>query len=203
MLNETQPDDIDASRPVLRSYVRIVRFLCRVAFAFAAALVLLDLFLIGAAVVLRYVFTTALSGADEVVALSLTAIVMLAAPEIFRQNRHIAVDILLGALSPRGRLWAALWAAITVLAVALLLVLNGWNTVALSRMIGSLSDGYLEWPVWMLQLFLPIGGALLGLVAIEHIWRNVAALVNKPGVPLQQTADATGNAPDNASVTRG
>ncbi len=204
MLRAPHPDEIDASRPALNHYVRFVRILCQAAFAFAAVLVLLDLLLIGLAVVMRYVFTTAFPGADEIVAFSLTAIVMMAAPEILRQKRHIAVDILLGVLSTRARIWANLWAGLTVLMVALLLIVNGFDTVALSRMIGSLSDGHLEWPVWTLQLFLPLGGALLGLVSIEQMWRSLVALGDQTAeeANIKEGCGISDETPDKSPLPR-
>lgn len=161
---------------LLGKYAIAIGWLCRFAYALAAVLVLMDMVLIGGSIVLRYFFSSALTGADEIVAFSLTAIVMLAAPEVLRRNQHVVVDVAVAFLPPRLKIWTELWAAISVLAVALLLIVNGSKTVAFSRMIGSLTDGHLEWPVWVLQCFLPVGGVLLGLVALEHGWRAIAAL---------------------------
>lgn len=161
---------------LLGKYAVVVSRLCRFAYGLAAALVLMDMVLIGGAVVFRYFFSAGFLGADEIVALSLTAIVMLAAPEVLRRNQHIIVDVVVALLPPRAKIWTQMWAAVSVMAVAALLIINGSNTVAFSHMIGSLTDGHLEWPVWMLQSFLPLGGVLLGLVALEQIWRAAAAL---------------------------
>src|SRR3546814_2448147 len=91
-------------------------------------------------------------GGDEFVAFTLTAIVMLSAPDVLRKNGHIGVDVLVGALPARFARWAAAWSSISVLMVAALLIVNGWKAVALSRMIGVLTEGHLELPVWTLQL---------------------------------------------------
>jgi len=170
----------------LGRYVAVVERLCRLAYTIAAILVLMDLCLIGGSVVLRYFFSSALVGADEIVAFSLTAVVMLAAPEVLRRNHHIGVDVVVALLPSRVKKWAELWAAISVLAVALLLVVNGYKTVVFSRMIGSLTEGQLEWPVWILQSFLPLGGFLLGLVAVEQIWRTLLSMRASPAAELPQ-----------------
>src|SRR3546814_8248173 len=94
---------------------------------------------------------------------------MLSAPDVLRKNGHIGVDVLVGALPARFARWAAAWSSISVLMVAALLLVNGWKAVALSRMIGVLTEGHLELPVWTLQLFLPLGGVLLCLVATEML----------------------------------
>src|SRR5690606_6103335 len=88
---------------VLGRYVAVVERLCGLAYTLAAVLVLMDLLLIGGSVVLRYFFSSALVGADEIVAFSLTAVVMLAAPEVLRRNQHVAVDVVVALLPPRAK----------------------------------------------------------------------------------------------------
>ncbi|HEY9572793.1 MAG TPA: TRAP transporter small permease [Pusillimonas sp.] len=173
MLQDNLPDNRDDG-PLLHAYGRIVGPLCKAALAIASVLIIVDLLLIGAAVLLRYVFSMPIVGGDEFVAFTLTAIVMLSAPDVLRKNGHIGVDVLVGALPARFARWAAAWSSISVLMVAALLIVNGWKAVALSRMIGVLTEGHLELPVWTLQLFLPLGGVLLGLVATEMLWRTLA-----------------------------
>ncbi|MCC2594744.1 TRAP transporter small permease subunit [Pusillimonas sp. MFBS29] len=181
MLQDQTPVGHDDG-PLLRAYASVVGLLCKLGMAIASVLILMDLLLIGGAVLLRYVFSSPIVGGDELVAFTLTAIVMLAAPDVLRKNGHIGVDILVGMLSPRWARWAAIWSSVSVILVAALLIINGWKAVALSHMIGSLTEGHLELPVWTLQLFLPLGGVLLGLVALEMIWRALAgsATPNEP-----------------------
>src|SRR5690606_13757262 len=165
---------------LLRAYANVTGLLCKIGMAVASALILIDLLLIGGAVLLRYVFSSPMIGSDEVVAFTLTAIVMLAAPDVLRRNGHIGVDVLVALLSARAARCAAAWSSISVMLVAALLMINGWKAVALSRMIGSLTEGHLELPVWTLQLFLPLGGVLLALVALEMLWRTlVCSPVNR------------------------
>lgn len=171
---------------LLRAYAGVIGLLCKIGMAIASVLILLDLLLIGGAVLLRYVFSSPVIGGDELVAFTLTAIVMLAAPDVLRRNGHIGVDVLIGMLSPRAARWAAIWSSISVLLVAALLIINGWKAVALSHMIGSLTEGHLELPVWTLQLFLPLGGLLLGLVALEMLWRTLAG----SAAPSEPVGDA-------------
>lgn len=165
--------EADPARGLLRVYASAVGWLCRVALDFSSVLLIVDLFYIGVAVILRYVFSTSLDGTEEVVAGTLTAMVLLGAPEVLRRNEHIGVDILTKTISARYLHWVQMWAYFCVLIVAAFLVINGWQAMVLSRMIGALTQGNLELPVWMLQLFLPLGGALLALVAIESLWREI------------------------------
>jgi TRAP-type C4-dicarboxylate transport system permease small subunit len=55
-----------------------------------------------------------------------------------------------------------------------------------SRMLGITTSGNVEIPVYWLQLLLPLGGAILGLVALEALLRNAL------GAPSLATPPAPG-----------
>lgn len=160
-----------AEGPVLRALSRTVRLLSGLAMGLAAAGLLLSLALIGWAVVMRYVFNDAPVWVDEVVGFLLVTIVMLAAAQTFRRGEHIGVDLLVDRLATRGRRWAQAWAALATLAITGVLIVNGWETAMLAKMLGLLTEGNLEWPTWWLMLLMPVGGALLLLAALESLWR--------------------------------
>ncbi|HEY9096526.1 MAG TPA: TRAP transporter small permease [Hydrogenophaga sp.] len=155
----------------LRVLSRLVALLTGLAMALAAGGLLLSLVLIGWAVVMRYVFNAAPVWVDEVVGFALVVTVLLGAAQTFRRGEHIGVDVLVSRLSPAGRRWAQVWAAVVTGVVGVVLMVNGWETVALARMLGLLTEGHLEWPIWWLMLLMPIGGALLLLTALESVWR--------------------------------
>ena len=162
--------------PALRALGHVVHLMAGVGMALAAASLLLSLCLIGWAVVMRYVFNAPPVWVDEVVGFLLVATVMLAAARTLRRGEHIAVDVLVDRLSPKARLWVRGWAALAVAAVAIVLIVNGWETAQLARMLGLVTEGNLEWPTWLLMLLMPIGGVLLLLAAIEAFWRAAAGL---------------------------
>ncbi|MFT0534381.1 TRAP transporter small permease [Castellaniella hirudinis] len=189
MSAESELPDPALDGPGLRRFARVVAGLSRLALGLASILIIIDLLLIGAAVLLRYVFSTAVLGGDELVGFSVTALVMLAAPDVLRRNGHIGVDMLVGCLPPRWARWAAAWSCVSVLLVASGLVVNGWKAVSLAHMIGQLTEGHLEVPIWALQLFLPMGGVLLGLVALELLWRALTVPV-RPAPPATPTGAA-------------
>ncbi|MBP6018857.1 MAG: TRAP transporter small permease subunit [Burkholderiaceae bacterium] len=176
MLENATPEGTPPDGPLLKAYGRVVGTICKTAMIIATVLIIIDLVLIGAAVLMRYVFSAPIVWGDEIVSLSLTAIVMLAAPEVLRKNGHIGVDILVDMLKPKAAAWATVWSCVAVLSMSAILILNGWKTVALSKMIGRLTDGHLELPIWMLQLLLPLGGILLAIVAFEIIWRSLVQI---------------------------
>ena len=65
---------------------------------------------------------------------------------------------------------------IAVLVTAGLLLFEGWDTAMFSRMLGIRSIGYLDVPIWIVQLLIPLGGALLLLAAIAELVRVLAGL---------------------------
>lgn len=172
----------------LRVFERAVTYLANTAFAGAILLVLMDLLLLGASVAARYLLNSPLLWSDPIVALSLTGITMLAAPKVLLERGHIEVDIISAMVKGRLSLVIQLWSSVSVFAVALLLIFNGWSTAMFSKMIGLLTDGYLELPLWPLQLLLPLGGALLVPVVILHVWKT--ALVWRQHAPSAEHRSA-------------
>jgi TRAP-type C4-dicarboxylate transport system permease small subunit len=170
-----------AEGPALRIVGRAVGWLADAAMALSALGLLASLVLIGWAVVMRYAFNAAPVWVDEVVGHLLVAIVLLAAAQTFRRGEHIGVDLLVERLPPAGRRWAFAWAALVTGAVALVLIVNGWQTAQLARMLGLVTEGHLEWPTWWLMLLMPVGGALLLLAAVEALWRAATGHVLATG----------------------
>lgn len=167
-------DELDRREgPALRALARVVSVLTGLAMALSAIGLLFSFTLIGWAVVMRYVFNAAPIWVDEAVGFLLVAIVLLGAAQTLRRGEHIGVDLLVGTLSRTGRRWAAAWAAVATAVFAAMLIINGWETAALARMLGLLTEGSLEWPTWWLMLLMPVGGTLLLLTSIEALWRTI------------------------------
>lgn len=146
---------------------RLVAALSRGAGGLAAAATLGCLGLVCAAVVARYVFGAPLGWADKVASWCVVALVLLAAPETQRRFEHIGVDVATARLGPRLGRASQLVGTLSVALVAAVLMLAGWEAVAFSRMVGLMTDveGV---PEWWVQALLPIGAALLLLVALAQ-----------------------------------
>lgn len=171
--------------PVVRVLAIVVNGLNRTAMALSAAGVLAALGLIGWSVTMRYVFNQPPVWVDEVVGFLLVGIVMLATAEVLRHGEHIGVDIVTGRLKGRAALLAQAWGNLAVLLTALIFVINGWQSAMFSKQLGIVTEGHLEWPVYMLMLFLPLGGLLMLLTSIEAFVRLAtgAAPIAKPHLP--------------------
>ncbi len=155
---------------------RVNGALCDGAIALSATCLLVSMALIGWAVAMRYVFNRPPVWTDDAVGFLLVAIVMLAAAQVLRRGEHIGVDVLTDRLRGRAARWARAWAAVAAGVVAIILVVNGWETAMQSRQFGIVTEGRIELPVWWLMLLLPVGGSLMALVAVESLWRLALGL---------------------------
>ena len=131
-------------------------------------------------VFMRYFVGRPQTWSDELIGLLTVATVMLGAAEASRRNDHVEVDLLTARAGPRMRRVAAIWSAVSVLSVAGVLLAGGWEMVSFSRMTGLLSEGYLEAPLWIPQLVLPVGMAALIAVTVVRTLRLLRRPVDPP-----------------------
>lgn len=154
-----------------RIFSAAVAGLFTVAMALSAVCVLVALALIGYSVVVRYFVGAPSLWIDEVVGFLVVGIVMFGAACALREGRHIGVDLVTELMSPRWQRWAQIWSMAVVLVLSIFLIVNGWQTAMFSKSIGMVTQGYLELPMYQLQLLIPLGGALLALAAIDSLLR--------------------------------
>jgi C4-dicarboxylate transporter DctQ subunit len=145
---------------------RVVGALATLGVVLAAIATIASMFLIAYSVVMRYFLNQPVSWVDELVGYLLVASVMLAAADALRQGEHISVDILTERLSLSGHRITALAGFVAVALAAALLTVEGVDMVEFSRMVGLLSNGKLEVPMWIPQIVVPIGAGLMGIAAI-------------------------------------
>jgi TRAP-type C4-dicarboxylate transport system permease small subunit len=156
---------------------RVVRALASLGIGVAAAALIASMLLVVYAVVMRYFFNQPPAWVDEMVGYLLVAGVMLAGADALLQGDHIGVDILTERLGARGRRIALLFGLLAVFACGVLLIREGVDMVAFSRMVGLKSNGFLAAPMWVPQLLVPLGGALLALaaaIAFVDAWRGTS-----------------------------
>lgn len=168
----------------LRWLSALSRTLTAFAIGVSATGVLVSLALIGWSVAMRYLFNQPPVWVDDAVGFLLVAIVMFGAAETLRRGEHIGVDLFTERLAPGAARMAHIGAMLAVTLVALILVLNGWETAMQSRQFGVVTEGQIEWPVWWLMLLLPAGGLMMGVVSLELLWRLLLGLpIGQPHVP--------------------
>lgn len=159
------------ARFTARAVDRLSRLLSDIGIAISGVAMLVSLALVVYGVVLRYAINRPQTWLDEMVGYLLVATVMLGAADALRQREHIAIDIVTGRLNARKRFWVAVLAMVAVAATALLFIVEGWGAVAFSKMVDMRSTGYLDMPIWTMQLLIPVGGAILLLNALSLLAR--------------------------------
>ncbi len=164
---------------------RAAAALSRAAAALGALATMLCLVLIGVSVGARYLAGQPQPWMDQVAGWLVVALVMLAAPETQRRFEHIGVDIVVGRIGPRLARAARVLGALSVALVAAILLHAGMEAVAFARLVGMQTE--IEGiPAWWIQALLPLGAALLLLVALVQ----AAALLlgrDPPHLPARDT----------------
>ena len=183
---ELNRQDPPTKRIAARVYA-VVRLITDVAMALAALSVLVSLVLVCYSVAMRYFFARPEPWVDEAVGYVLVASVSFAIAEALRKGEHISVDILTERLGSLGQRFVQVLGLLAVTLTAIILVSEGWEMVAFSRMAGIRSIGYLAIPIWTAQALVPAGGALLLLAALAELLRLAAGL---PGEAPASEEDA-------------
>lgn len=156
---------------MLDLFDRVIQRLAEIGAIISALLVIVMTGLVGYGVVMRYVLNAPTVWTDELVSYLVVYLVMLAAAEALRHREHIAVDLLTDRLGPRGRHIVEIWGMVAVILVSVVLIQTGWGMVSFSRMVGLISEGYLAVPMYIPQLAVPLGAAMLLLAALNRLLR--------------------------------
>jgi TRAP-type C4-dicarboxylate transport system permease small subunit len=152
----------------VRLLLGAVALLSRLGAALGSLATIVTLVLVALSVVARYGFGRPLPWIDEVAGWLVVALVMFSAAEAQRHGEHIGIDP-----PPRlagSRLGAGLrvLGLVAVAATAAILLHEGIETVEFSRMVG-IATNIEGVPIWWLHALIPIGAALLLLVALAQL----------------------------------
>lgn len=149
----------------MRALERLSALVAGLAGALASVATGLCLVLICWSVAARYLFGAPQPWIDKAAGWLVVALVLLGAPEAQRRFEHIGVDIAVRRIGPRLARLARLLGVLSVAAVAAILLEAGIEAVSFSRLVGLMTDveGV---PQWWVQALLPVGAALLLLVAL-------------------------------------
>lgn len=148
---------------------RVVSRISHVAAGIAALATLGCFGLVCYVVVARYFFGLSPSWSDEVGGWLVVALVMLAVAEGQRRGEHIGVDLLLERTEGGPHRALKAFGALCVAVAAGLLLWQGLETMAFSRMIGARALAVAEVPLWMVQALIPLGAGLMLLVALVQL----------------------------------
>jgi TRAP-type C4-dicarboxylate transport system permease small subunit len=179
----------------MRLTERIVAWVSRLAAAFGALATVICLLLIGWSVAARYLLGQPQPWIDKAAGWLVVALVLLTAPEAQRRFEHIGVDVVVGKVGPRLARLARVLGVASVALVAGILLNAGIEAVEFSRLVGLQTD--IEGvPTWWIQALLPVGAAVLLLVALAQL----AALLLGRDPPHLPRDDDEGEIPRDALV---
>ncbi len=153
----------------MRRVEAVVAAVSRAAATLAALACLGAFALVCYEVAMRYFLNRPQPWTDEAVGWLLVAIVMLAAPEAQRRGEHIGVEALVERLAGRWRQGLVIFGTATVVAVGVLLAVEGLAMVRFTRQIGLSSNRLPQIELWLVQALVPLGAVLLGVVAAVQI----------------------------------
>lgn len=132
------------------------------AMVFSAALLFVN-------VVLRYVFLAPISWAEEVTIYLMIWIVFIGSSAIVRQRAHLAIDLVLNMLNPKGRR-ALMFVAVaaTLLFFCVFIYYSGMHTLRIFSS-GQVTPN-LQAPMWLTYLAMPVGGSLMLLRSMQVLF---------------------------------
>lgn len=159
-------------RRLLMLVDRGIGAVCLVGLAVAAVSLLSSFGLVAYSVGMRYLLGRPVPWVDELVGYLLVALVMCAAADAMRRGEHIAVDLITDRLPETGRNVMGVVALVAVAFCGIVMVVAGLETAAFTKLLGIRSTGYLNMPMHLPQLLIPLGGGLLALAALGGLLRK-------------------------------
>lgn len=136
-------------------------------------------------VVARSVFNAPTLWAVEVSTYAIITTGFLGSALVLRRGRHLEINLLTTRLSPTVQKWTGIVTDACGAAFCFLVCFSGIRFVELSQIMGAVSVSELRVPLWIPQLSIPIGFALLGLEFLSRI------MVRLGLVTRRELADAT------------
>lgn len=120
----------------------------------------------------RYVLQNTFTWYDEVARVCFVWAVFLGAAVGVRRGAHFGLHIVIDQLSPRARRFAALATPMVIIALAVVLVVQGWSFVQFGWLQQTPVMGL---PKAWVYAAMPVGGVLMILYSIGPLWRSLRA----------------------------
>lgn len=157
----------------IQTYDRIVGLLTKLAGVFAGALVLATGFMIVYEIIARGVFNSPTEWVTELSTYCIIIAGFLGMGVAYAGKKHIQVDILIMHLSPKVRCWIELITCILALYYSYVFVVEGWAMTMLSIEFDNRAPTTLSTPLWIPQISMPAGLAILGLQILGTIFHDI------------------------------
>lgn len=157
----------------IQTYDRIVGLLTKLAGVFAGALVLATGFMIVYEIIARGVFNSPTEWVTEISTYCIIIAGFLGMGVAYAGKKHIQVDIFIMHLSPKVRCWIELVTCVLALYYSYVFVVEGWGMTMLSIEFDNRAPTTLSTPLWIPQISMPAGLAILGLQILGTILHDI------------------------------
>lgn len=121
-----------------------------------------------------------IGGVSELAAFLLVGASFLGTAYTFTHHAHIRMSLLIQRLPVRIRAFTETGCLVVALALNLLLCGSLWELIGESLSYGDVSSGMLAIPLWIPQLALLIGMALMSLALLEALWTTAHTALTAP-----------------------
>lgn len=119
----------------------------------------------------RYVLKVGVTFVDEYAGYALVVMAFMALSSTLTAEKHIRITSALSLLPKKARHWLDLLTAIITLVVSGFVCLQSWERAMMSYRVGTVSVSPIETPLFLPQLFIPLGFALLCISLVLYICR--------------------------------
>lgn len=152
-----------------------------------------------ASVILRYVFNTGIFWAQEAVIYLIIFSTFVGAVVTLRHDEHVNVDILPTLFGERGKwLFALLGSAITLIYCA---IIGGYSWLLITEPAAqNTTTPALDFPLWFVELALPIGLTLMFVRSLEILYRTARG---RPTFPEAERNELIGYAEETVEADSG
>ncbi|MBV9735424.1 MAG: TRAP transporter small permease [Acidisphaera sp.] len=113
----------------------------------------------------------AIGWAEEVIVYLIIWAVMIMASQLVRTDGHVRPDLVLRLLPPQGQRVAEIFNCVVALVFCAGLVWYGWQIVQTALLLDERSSTDLQFPMWIYDTALPVGGALMFLRYVMRLLR--------------------------------
>ena len=137
-------------------------------------------------VTLRYGFNAPTKWANEFSGYLAVLIIFLGISYVLRENAHIRVDVFVRKLPKRIHDCIKVITSIALLAYVIILFHLTWDVVVMNFTIKKTSFTAMDVIIWPVQLFIPVGLAIMGLLLIHHIFIEAKIALGKAERPEQE-----------------
>jgi TRAP-type C4-dicarboxylate transport system permease small subunit len=164
--------------PLLRS---IVHWLVQAQGMIAGYSILVMTVMVTADVIARVLFNAPSKFAVEFTAYLMVISVSFGIGYTFKEEAHIAVDLLALKLPRYARKWLQATATVLSLVFIAILFWLTWQQLMVSLRLHTLSGTPMDVPVWPVQLFIPLGLFLTGLLLLFNLFDSLHSLSQREG----------------------